>query len=105
MNTTMKHKVRVTLPFHLQTLAACAPEVEVEVAAPLTQRRLLAALEARYPAISGAVVDPATGRRRPLIRFFACQRDLTHEAPDEELPAAVAEGRECFMIVGAIAGG
>src|SRR5690554_4288200 len=101
----MKHKVRVTLPFHLQTLANCGAEVEVRVEAPLTQRRLLAELEARYPAIRGAVIDPATGRRRPLIRFFACQRDLTHDSPDEELPAAVVEGRECFMIVGAIAGG
>jgi len=105
MNASAMHTVKVTLPFHLQTLAACGPEVTVDVAAPVTQRRLIAALEQRYPAISGAVVDPASGRRRPLIRFFACQRDLSHDSPDDELPAAVAEGKECFMIVGAIAGG
>jgi molybdopterin converting factor small subunit len=97
--------VRVVLPAHLRTLAKSGREVEIEVTGPVTQRSVLDALEARYPVLRGAVRDHATKQRRPLVRFFACQQDLSHETPDAPLPEAVAAGREPFMIVGAIAGG
>ncbi len=97
--------IKVMLPFHLQTLAGLGPEVEIDVAAPATQGSVIAALETRFPALSGAIIDPYTGKRRPLLRFFACQQDLSFLPPDQPLPLAVAEGREAFFIVGAISGG
>ncbi len=100
--------VRVVLPTPLRVLAAIpTAEVTLEVdgAGAVTQRAVLAALEARYPALVGTVRDQATGRRRPFVRFFACQEDLSHEPPDDPLPAAVAAGAEPFVVLGAIAGG
>jgi len=97
--------VRVKLPYHLQNLAHTSAEIQVEVHGAVTQRLVLDALEARYPMLRGTIRDQATGQRRAFLRFFACQEDLSHEPPDAALPAAVAEGREAFMIVGAIAGG
>jgi hypothetical protein len=97
--------IRVVLPFHLQTLARAAAEVRLEVARPVTQSSVVDALEAAYPALRGAVRDPATQRRRPLVRFYACQQDLSHEPPDAPLPEAVASGSEPLLIIGAIAGG
>ncbi|MEX2671168.1 MAG: MoaD/ThiS family protein [Phycisphaeraceae bacterium] len=97
--------VRVELPQHLRTLAEVEREVSLEVSPPITQRAILDALEARYPALSGTMRDHVTNRRRPMIRFFACGEDLSHEDPDTPLPAAVASGVEPFFIVGAIAGG
>jgi molybdopterin converting factor small subunit len=97
--------IRVVLPAHLRTLAGLQGEVELEVEAPVTQVSILDALEARYPMLRGTVRDHATQRRRPFVRFFACQEDLSHEPADAPLPDAVAKGAEPFMIVGAIAGG
>ncbi len=97
--------IRVILPSHLQTLAGVAREVQVEVEGPVTQRSILTALEACYPMLRGTIRDHATLQRRPLVRFFACQEDLSHESPDAPLPDAVASGAEPFFIVGAIAGG
>ena len=95
--------IRVVLPSHLRELAHCDRETAVD-AVP-TQRAVLDALEALHPAIRGTIRDPASGLRRPFIRFFACEEDLSHESPDAPLPAAVAEGREPFRVVGAMAGG
>jgi hypothetical protein len=97
--------VRVALPYHLQTLAHVGSEVQFEVAGPVTQRSVLNALEARYPMLCGTIRDHVTQQRRPFLRFFACQEDLSHESPDAPLPDAVARGVEPFLIVGAIAGG
>ncbi len=97
--------IRVVLPHHLRTLTGAGKEVAVAVDAPVTQRALLDALEARYPVLRGAIRDRATQRRRALIRFFACGRDLSHEDPDTPLPEAVARGEEPLLIVGAMAGG
>ena len=97
--------IRVVLPHHLQTLAGCGREVSLAVAAPVTQRAVLDALEAAYPMLRGTVREHVTLKRRPRVRFFADSRDVTHESPDDELPAAVASGEEPFMIVGAVAGG
>lgn len=97
--------IRVYLPAHLRTLARTGSEVELEVAGPVTQRSVLDALEAQYPMLSGTVRDHVTQERRPFIRFFACEQDLSHQSPDEPLPEAVASGAEVFLIVGAIAGG
>jgi len=97
--------VRVVLPSGLQTLANIDAEVAVQVDSPVTQRRVVAALEDCYPALSGAIFDPATKRRRPLIRFFACQQDISHQSPDSPLPDVVARGEEPLLVVGAIAGG
>jgi len=93
------------LPQHLRTLAKVGNEVELEVEAPVTQRSVLDALEARYPMLRGTIRDQVTQQRRPFLRFFACEEDLTHEAPDAPLPAAVASGAEPLIILGAIAGG
>ena len=95
--------IRVVLPAHLRQLARCDREVSVE--AEPTQRGVLDALERQYPALRGTLRDGATGRRRPFVRFYACEEDLSHEEPDAPLPAAVAEGREPFLVVGAMAGG
>ena len=98
--------VRVVLPYHLYTLARCgSTEVALEVDGLITLASVLEALEAAYPMLEGAVRDRATGRRRPLVRFYACQDDFSNAAPDAPLPAAVAAGREPLLVVGAIAGG
>jgi molybdopterin synthase sulfur carrier subunit len=97
--------IRVALPFHLRTLARVGEEVEIEVERPVTLGSVLDALEARYPVLRGTVRDPGTERRRPFLRFFACEQDLSHEPWDTPLPEAVAVGKEPFLIVGAMAGG
>jgi sulfur-carrier protein len=97
--------VRVELPAHLRTLANLSGEVTLEVAGPVTQRSVLDALEARYPMLCGTIRDHVSKQRRPFLRFFACQEDLSHEPPDALLPDAVASGREPLLIIGAIAGG
>ncbi len=97
--------VRVVLPYHLKNLAKTSSEVQVEVEGDLTQGALLDALESQYPVLRGTIRDHATGKRRPLIRFFACAEDVSHEPPDTPLPHAIADGTEPFLIVGAIAGG
>ena len=97
--------IRVLLPPHLRALAKVAGELEIEVAAPVTQRSVVDALEAQYPALSGTIRDHTTLKRRPFLRFFACEEDLSHESPDAPLPDAVVAGKEPLLIVGAIAGG
>jgi molybdopterin synthase sulfur carrier subunit len=97
--------IRVVLPHHLRTLARVNGDVELEVAGPVTVRAVLDALEARYPMLRGTIRDHGTLERRPFLRFFACEQDLTHEPPDAALPEAVASGAEPFYIIGAIAGG
>lgn len=98
--------IRVVLPVHLRTLARVGGEVELEIAgAAATQRAVLDALEARYPVLRGTIRDHKTHQRRAFIRFFACERDLSHEAPDAALPEAVVTGKEPFLVVGAMAGG
>ena len=97
--------IRVELPEHLRTLARVDGEVRLEVDGQATQRAVLDALEARYPVLRGAIRDHVTLRRRAFVRYFACGRDLSHEAPDERLPEPVAQGAEPFLVVGAIAGG
>ena len=97
--------IRVVIPYHLRTLAQVGGEVTLDVAGPVTQRSVLDALEARYPMLRGTIRDHVTAQRRPFVRFFACEQDLSHEAPDGPLPDAVASGVEAFWIVGAIAGG
>jgi len=97
--------IRVALPTHLRTLAQVDDEVTLEIEGAVTQRSVLDALEDRYPVLRGTIRDHATGQRRPFIRFFACQEDLSHEPPDAPLPEAVATGAEPFCVVGAIAGG
>jgi hypothetical protein len=106
MNNSEIRKIRVALPYHLRLLAQLSGDVELEVAAgPLTQRKLLDALESRYPMLCGTIRDQVTGQRRPFLRYYACQEDLSLESPDKPLPAAVASGAEPFLIIGAIAGG
>jgi hypothetical protein len=97
--------IRIILPPHLRTLARVSGDVELEIEGRVTQRSVLDALEARYPMLRGAVRDHVTQQRRPFMRFFACEQDLSHESPDAPLPAAVASGTEPFIILGAIAGG
>jgi hypothetical protein len=97
--------IRVVLPPHLRKLARVAGEVSLQVTGRVTQASILDALEADYPMLRGTVRDHVTGARRPLVRFFACQNDVSHEPPDTDLPEAVARGSEPFLIVGAIAGG
>ncbi|HLJ12299.1 MAG TPA: MoaD/ThiS family protein [Planctomycetaceae bacterium] len=97
--------IRVILPHHLQRLAKVGSEVQLDVEGETTQRSVLDALEARYPMLRGTIRDQATQRRRPFVRFFACQEDLSFELPDSPLPAAVASGTEPLFVVGAIAGG
>src|SRR5580692_985254 len=97
--------IRVVLPGHLRTLASVGGEVELEVEEPATQRSVLDALEARYPMLQGTLRDHVTQQRRPFVRFFACEEDLSYDSPDKPLPAEVASGTEPFLIVGAIAGG
>ena len=97
--------IRVVLPAHLRALAHVSGEVRLEVAAPVTQRTVLDALEARYPMLRGTIRGHDGGPRRAFMRFFACERDLSHEPPDDPLPALVASGAEPYLIVGAMAGG
>ena len=97
--------IRVVLPAHLRKLAHVDGEVQLDVAGPITQRSVLDALEARYPMLRGTIRDQVTQQRRPFVRFFACEEDLSHEPPDALLPDAVAAGVEPFLIVGAMAGG
>ena len=97
--------IRVALPMHLRTLADVGAEVKLDVEGRVTQRSVLDALEARYPMLRGTIRDHVTQRRRPFLRFFACELDLSHEPPDELLPDSVATGSEPLLVVGAIAGG
>jgi molybdopterin synthase sulfur carrier subunit len=97
--------IRVALPYHLRNLAQVGAEVELDVAAPVTLRTILDALEARYPMLCGTIRDHVTKERRPLLRFFACEEDWSLESPDKPLPEAIAAGKEPFLIIGAIAGG
>ncbi len=97
--------IRVVLPAHLRTLAHLEGEVKLDVAGPVTQRSVLDALEASYPMLRGTIRDYATLQRRPFVRFFACEQDLSHDRPDTPLPDAVVRGTEPFLVVGAIAGG
>jgi sulfur-carrier protein len=97
--------IRVVLPAHLRTLARVDGEVRLELNGAATQRALLDALEARYPALRGTIRDQVTQQRRAYVRFFACEQDLSHERPDAPLPVPVAEGSEPFLVVGAMAGG
>ena len=97
--------IRLILPPHLRTLAKVDGEVKLEVAGPITLRSVLDTLEASYPALCGTIRDHVTKQRRPFLRFFACEEDLSHDSPDAPLPHAVAEGAEPLVILGAIAGG
>lgn len=97
--------IRVVLPFHLRTLARVDGEVSLAVDAPVTRTSILDALEVQYPMLRGTIRDHATGRRRPLVRFFVCNADVTHDDPNTPLPDAVASGAEPFCVIGAIAGG
>jgi sulfur-carrier protein len=97
--------IRVILPQHLRTLSHAGSEVTLEVESPVTLRSALDALEARYPMLRGTIRDHVTQQRRPFLRFFACEEDLSHESPDAALPDAVASGKEPLLIIGAIAGG
>jgi sulfur-carrier protein len=97
--------IRVEIPHHLRTLAQVSGEVSLQVPRPVTLRRVLDVLEARYPVLCGTIRDHSTQQRRAFLRFFACSEDLSHISPDEPLPEAVVDGREPLLIVGAIAGG
>lgn len=97
--------IRVVLPVHLRTLARVASEVNLELDGEFTQRALLDALESRYPMLRGTIRDHVTQQRRPYVRFFACERDLSHDGPDARLPQVVVSGREPFLVVGAMSGG
>ena len=97
--------IRVVLPHHLRNLARVGDEVEIEVTGAVTQRSVLDAIEAAYPVLRGTIRDHVSRQRRPFLRFFACEQDLSHEPPDDPLPEAVAAGKEPFLIVGAMAGG
>ena len=97
--------IRVILPQHLQVLAHSPREVQLDVAGEATQRSVLDALEAKYPQLRGAIREHVTLKRRPMVRFFACEEDLSHDPPDKPLPEKVASGEEAFYIIGAIAGG
>jgi molybdopterin synthase sulfur carrier subunit len=96
---------RVHLPFHLRNLAGVTGEVELEIAGPITQRAILDALEARFPQLRGTIRDHDSHRRRPFVRFFACQQDLSNDDVDTPLPEVIASGAEPFLIIGALAGG
>jgi len=97
--------IRVVLPPHLRTLARVGEELELQIEGPVTQRSVLDALESNYPVLRGTIRGRVTQRRRPFVRFFACEQDLSHELPDAPLPDAVATGTEPFLVVGAMAGG
>jgi molybdopterin synthase sulfur carrier subunit len=97
--------VRVVLPAHLRTLARVGSEVSVHVSGPVTQRTVIDAVEERFPMLSGTIRDHVTAKRRALVRFYACEQDLSNDPPDTPLPEAVADGREPYLIVGSMAGG
>jgi len=97
--------IRVVLPAHLRTLARDDKEVQVELDGPATTSAIVDALEARYPMLRGTIRDHSSKQRRPLVRFFACQKDLSHESPDTPLPETIVSGREPFLIIGSMAGG
>jgi sulfur-carrier protein len=97
--------IRVALPTHLRALARVTDECTLDLTGPVTQRSVLDALEAAYPMLRGTIRDQVTKRRRPFVRFFACEQDLSHEEPDTPLPEAVARGAEPFLVIAAIAGG
>ena len=97
--------IRVVLPYHLRNLAGVGSEVTLDIEGRVTQRSLLDALETRYPMLRGTIRDHLTQQRRPFLRFFACEEDLTHDSPDAPLPNEVASGKEPFVVMGAIAGG
>lgn len=97
--------IRVVLPAHLRTLSHVNGEVDLEVTGVATQRSVLDALEARYPVLLGTIRNPDTHQRRPFVRFYACEEDISHESPDEPLPEAVVSGKEPFFVIGAMAGG
>lgn len=97
--------IRVILPYHLRTLAQVGSEVQLDIVGPVTQRSVLDALEARYPMLRGTIRDHVTLQRRPFLRYFACEEDLSLESPDAPLPEAVAKGKEPFIVLGSIAGG
>ena len=97
--------IRIALPFHLRKLARVDGEVQLNVEGPVTQGSVLDALEAEYPVLRGTIRDHVTKKRRAFVRFFACEQDLSHEAPDTLLPDAVATGAETFIVLGAMAGG
>jgi hypothetical protein len=97
--------IRLQLPHHLRLLANLNGEVELAVTGPVTQRSILDALEARFPSLCGTIRDHVTQKRRPLVRFYACEEDWSNESPDAVLPEAVATGKEPFLVIGAIAGG
>ena len=101
----MSATIRVELPQHLRTLAHVGHDVQVQVDGTVTQRSVLDAVEAAYPMLRGAIRDHVTLQRRPFLRFFACEEDLSQESPDAPLPEAVASGKEPFLVIGAIAGG
>jgi len=105
MQVSTSHEIRVCLPAHLRTLARVGDEVTVRVDGDVTQRSILDALERSYPVLRGTIRDQVTQRRRPFVRFFACERDLSHEPADDPLPDAVATGAEPLLVVGAMAGG
>jgi sulfur-carrier protein len=97
--------IRVQLPAHLRTLAKADREITLDLPAPVTTRSIVDALEERYPMLKGAIRDHVTHKRRPMVRFFACEQDLSHDSPDTVLPDAIASGKEPFLIIGAISGG
>jgi len=99
------HPIHVQLPYHLRTLAQVDGDITLEVPAPITLRSVLDTLESRYPTLSGTIREYGTLQRRPFLRFFACQQDISLQSPDAPLPADVAEGKEPLLILGAIAGG
>jgi hypothetical protein len=97
--------IRVALPQHLRILARVNGEVELDVAPPVTIRAVLDALEARFPMLSGTIRDQATGNRRVMVRFYACERDFSHDPPETELPIEICEAKEPLLVIGAISGG
>ncbi|HEY2466893.1 MAG TPA: MoaD/ThiS family protein [Terracidiphilus sp.] len=99
------HTIRIQIPYHLRNLAHVDGDVTIDVAAPVTIASVLDALETRYPMLSGTIREHDTLKRRPFLRFFACEEDLTHDPTDKPLPEAVVQGKEPFLIIGAIAGG
>jgi hypothetical protein len=101
----MAAMIRVVLPHHLRTLARVGDEIELELNGQVTQRTILDALETKYPMLRGTIRDHSTQKRRPLVRFFVCGEDVSHDPPDSPLPGAIANGAEPFFIMGAIAGG
>jgi molybdopterin synthase sulfur carrier subunit len=104
-NSELAFMVRIHLPYHLRTIAKVTGEVSLDVPAPVTQRSVLDALEATYPALRGTIRDHDTQKRRAFVRFFACQLDLSNEDPDAPLPDAIARGEEPYLVIGALAGG